>query len=82
MKPASVGIARALRVGGVLLALGLGVDIVSLIWEKPLAFLLFAGMGCSLTLIGILVYLYSLVALGSNPDAGRTPAEPPSLKRS
>lgn len=77
MKPASMGIARALRVGGVLLALGLCVDIVSLIWAKPLAFLLFAGGGCLLTLIGILIYLYSLVAVGSNPDTGRTPAEPP-----
>jgi len=59
---------RALRIAGVLLVVGLGVDIVSLVWEKPLAFLLFAGVGCALTLIGILVYLYSLVAVRDNPD--------------
>jgi hypothetical protein len=59
----SVGIARAVRIAGVLLMMGLGVDAISLAWERPLAFLLFAVIGCSLTLIGILVYLYSLVAV-------------------
>jgi len=56
-----VGIERALRTSGILLILGLGVEVVSLLWEKPLAFLLFVGVGGLLTLLGILLYLYSLV---------------------
>lgn len=40
----SLGIARALRIAGVLLVVGLGVDVISLVWERPLAFLLFAGI--------------------------------------
>lgn len=54
-------IEKALRISGILLILGIVVEVVSLIWEKPLAFLLFAGVGGSLTLLGILLYLYSLL---------------------
>ncbi|MGH9745779.1 MAG: hypothetical protein ACRD59_06680 [Candidatus Acidiferrales bacterium] len=54
-------IAGALRLSGVLLILGIAVEIVSLLWEKPLAFLLFVGVGGLLTLAGIVVYLYSLL---------------------
>lgn len=55
-------IQRSLRLSGVLLILGLGVELASLLWEKPLAFLLFAFVGGVLFLAGILVYLYSLVS--------------------
>jgi hypothetical protein len=56
-----VGIERALRASGVLLILGLVVEVVSLLWEKPLAFLLFVGVGGLLTFLGIFLYLHSLV---------------------
>ena len=62
MKTAAAGIHRSLRVAGVLLILGLGVELISLLWEKPLAFLLFAFIGGALFLAGIFVYLYSLVS--------------------
>ena len=61
MSMSEVGIERALRTSGILLILGLGVEVVSLLWEKPLAFLLFVGVGGLLTVLGMLVYLYSLV---------------------
>jgi hypothetical protein len=61
MSMSEVGIERALRTSGILLILGLGVEVVSLLWEKPLAFLLFVGVGGLLTVLGILLYLYSLV---------------------
>jgi len=61
MSMSEVGIERALRTSGILLILGLGVEVVSLLWEKPLAFLLFVGVGGLLTFLGMLVYLYSLV---------------------
>ena len=39
-----IQIERALRISGVLLILGIVVEIISLLWEKPLAFLLFVGV--------------------------------------
>lgn len=56
-----IQIERALRISGVLLILGIVVEIISLLWEKPLAFLLFVGVGGALTFLGIVLYLYSLL---------------------
>jgi len=56
-----IQIERALRLSGVLLILGIVVEIISLLWEKPLAFLLFVGAGGALTFAGIVLYLYSLL---------------------
>lgn len=53
-------IERALRLSGILLILGIAVEVISLLWEKPLSFLLFVGVGGLLTLIGILLFLYSV----------------------
>jgi hypothetical protein len=58
----STGIQRSLRVSGILLTLALLVELTSLLWGKPLAFLLFAFIGGALFLAGILLYLYSLVS--------------------
>ena len=54
-------IQRALRISGILLILCIAVEIISLLWEKPLAFLLFVGIGGALTFVGIVLYLYSLL---------------------
>jgi hypothetical protein len=45
----------------------------SLLWEKPLAFLLFVGIWGALTFVGIVLYLYSLL-----PAVLETPSQPPS----
>jgi hypothetical protein len=66
-------IERSLRISGALLILGLAVEVISLLWEKPLAFLLFVGVAGLLTFAGILVYLYSLI-----PRASASPARPGS----
>jgi hypothetical protein len=50
-----IQIERALRLSGVLLILGIVVEIISLLWEKPLAFLLFVGVGGALTFAGIVL---------------------------
>jgi hypothetical protein len=65
MKAGESLVQRKLRLAGALLVLGLLAEIVSLVWEKPLAFILFVGVGGTLTLIGLILYLYSLV----NPDS-------------
>jgi hypothetical protein len=64
---------KALRISGILLILGIAVEIISLLWEKPLAFLLFVGIGGALTFVGIVLYLYSLL-----PPSLETPPQPRS----
>jgi hypothetical protein len=65
MNTEPTGIARSLRLPGVLLVLGLAIELVSLLWAKPLAFILFAFLGGALFLAGIFLYLYSLIAARS-----------------
>ncbi|HTW22901.1 MAG TPA: hypothetical protein VMD78_04835 [Candidatus Baltobacteraceae bacterium] len=71
MKLSQIGMDRLLRVSGALIALGLIVEIVSLLWFHPLAFVLFAFVGVALIGLGIVVYLASLVFVVS-PPAGRS----------
>ena len=61
MRLGELGFQKLLRTACVLIILGLVVEIVSLLWIHPLAFVLFAFVGASLVGIGILVYLASLV---------------------
>lgn len=65
MTTGTIGIARSLRFSGIFLILGLGVELISLLWEKPLAFLLFAFIGGAFFLGGILLYLFSLASNGA-----------------
>jgi len=60
MKLPSIGIQRFLQASSVLIILGLLVEVVSLLWFHPLAFVLFAFVGAFLIGLGILVYLASL----------------------
>lgn len=72
MKLGHIGIQRLLRIASVLIILGLGLEIVSLLWFHPLSFVLFAFVAASLIGLGILVYLASLVfavsPLGENRE--------------
>lgn len=52
---------RLLQASSVLIILGLLAEIGSLLWFHPLAFVLFVFISASLTALGILVYLASLV---------------------
>lgn len=61
MKLSPIRIARLLRIASGLIVLGLVVEIVSLLWFHPLAFVLFAFVGIALIGLGIVVYLASLV---------------------
>jgi hypothetical protein len=71
MKLRVIGIRRFLQVSSSLVILGLLVEIVSLLWVHPLAFVLFAFVGASLIGLGILVYLASLVLAVSPPTENR-----------
>jgi hypothetical protein len=68
MKLGELGFRKLLRTACVLIILGLLVEIISLWWIHPLAFVLFAFVGASLIGLGILVYLASLV-FASAPSA-------------
>jgi len=69
MKLRQFGERRLLQVSSALVILGLLVEIASLLWFHPLAFVLFAFVGASLIGLGILVYLASLV-FGVIPPTG------------
>jgi hypothetical protein len=61
MKLSQIGMTRLLRISSVLIFTGLAVEIVSLIWFHPLAFVLFAFVATLLIGVGVVVYLASLV---------------------
>jgi hypothetical protein len=66
MSPANIqgnGMDRRLRIAGLVVLLGLLIQLVSLRWAHPLAFLLFAFLGGPVVLVGIGVFLYSLVSV-------------------
>ncbi len=59
-------IERRIRWAGILIAAGLIVQMLTLLWTHPLAFVAFLLVGCPLVAAGVLLYLYSLVA----PETG------------
>ena len=54
---------KRLRIAGVLIAIGLLLELTSLFWHRPLSFFLFVILGGTFCGAGILFYLYSLVTL-------------------
>ncbi len=63
----TTGIERQLRISGILIALGLLVEGLSLIRIHPLAFLAFMFIGGALLIAGIGIYLCS-IASSSSPS--------------
>ena len=55
-------IERRIRWSGLLIATGFVVQMLTLRWTHPIAFMGFLLIGCPLVAIGTLVYLYSLVS--------------------
>jgi hypothetical protein len=53
---------RRLQLSGILLILGLLVEALCLFWTRPLAFVLFLGVGGLLLAFGIVLFLFSLVS--------------------
>ncbi|HWO01747.1 MAG TPA: hypothetical protein VNS63_21005 [Blastocatellia bacterium] len=64
---------RRLCIAGMLIGLGLLIELASLLWSHPIAFILFIAAGGLLIAAGILVYLYSLVSGGDSvaQDTGK-----------
>jgi len=53
---------KRLRLAGLLIIIGLVVEGLTLIWNHPLSFLAFAGVGALAMTLGIVVYLMALVS--------------------
>jgi hypothetical protein len=53
---------KRLRLSGILILIGLFVELITLRWSHPTAFLFFAGLGGSLIVLGVLFYLLTLVS--------------------
>ena len=69
MKPQSTKIERRIRLAGSLLIAGLLVELVTLRWSHPTAFLFFLMLGGALMALGIVIYLLSLVSAENKPPA-------------
>jgi hypothetical protein len=53
---------RSLRISGILVIIGLLVEALCLVWSRPIAFVVLVTMGGALIGLGVLVFLYSLLA--------------------
>lgn len=62
----SAPIERRIRWSGLLIVLGLVVQMTTLLFTHPLAFMAFALIGCPLVAVGILFFLYSIVTHSSS----------------
>ncbi len=62
-------IERQIRLAGILVIAGLLVELVTLRWSHPTAFLFFLLLGGALMALGIAIYLLSLVSAENKPPA-------------
>jgi len=69
---------RRLRRAGLLVALGLIVETVTLFWPHPTAFLVFLFLGGLLVAAGVLLYLFAII---SDPLPSATSGEPSQPSR-
>jgi hypothetical protein len=53
---------RSLRISGILVIIGLLVEALCLVWSRPIAFVVLVSMGGALIGLGVLVFLYALLA--------------------
>jgi hypothetical protein len=57
-------ITKRVRVAGVFILLGLVVEGLSLMWNHPLSFVAFIGIGGLLLAAGVVTYLFMLLSAG------------------
>ena len=68
MKSQPTKIEKRIRLAGILLIAGLLVELVTLRWSHPTAFLFFLLLGGALMALGIIIYLLSLVSTENKPS--------------
>jgi hypothetical protein len=72
---------RRIRTSSTLVFLGLIVELLSLLWSHPTAFVVFLVLGASLMGVGILIYFYSLVSIPESSTPSEGPGDSPSNQR-
>lgn len=60
------------RWAGLLIASGLAILMLSLLWASPLSFMSFLAFGCPLILTGVLLYLWTLAGKNGADSSGTT----------
>src|SRR5262245_6512087 len=60
LSPIASAMQQRLKLAGALIVAGLAIELVSLFWSRPIAFLVFMFAGGLLLVLGVLIYLYSL----------------------
>ena len=68
---------KRLRIGGLVLIVGLIVEAITLIWAHPLAFVVCVAVGIALIVVGIAVYLHLIVTMESRSDRSPSSTETP-----
>jgi uncharacterized membrane protein YczE len=68
MKTQLMKIEKRIRLAGILLIAGLLVELATLRWSHPTAFLIFLLLGGVLMAVGSGVYLFSLVSAENKPS--------------
>ncbi len=61
-------IERRIRLAGIMLIAGLLVELVTLRWSHPTAFLFFLLLGGALLALGIVIYLLSIISAENKPS--------------
>ena len=53
---------KRLRLAGILIAFGLVTEAITLVWNHPLAFMSFLGLGVLLMVVGMVLFLWTIVS--------------------
>ena len=62
MNPPLTTVQKRIRMAGIFVIAGLVVELITLRWSHPTAFLFFLLVGGALMMVGILIYLLSLLS--------------------
>jgi hypothetical protein len=62
MKSPLTNVQKRIRIAGIFIIAGLLVELITLHWSHPTAFLFFLLIGGTLMAVGIIIYLLSLVS--------------------
>lgn len=63
---------RRLRLSGLLLILGLLTEAICLFWARPISFVVQVAFGGTFLLLGVVLYLLSLVSIRHSSETGRS----------
>jgi polyferredoxin len=75
MRPTRLRVERRLRIAAILIIVGLLIELFSLYWAHPTAFLVFMFLGGLFLVAGVLTYLFTLLVFLQHEDrAAPSPA--------